>query len=266
MARLAHTQGYLLVSAGREAVARQPAMEALPLVMEPRSRLYTDPLVVLDFQVWGGGCTGVWGDRGPGQWLLLAAVTGRACGNPASHSCAPAPSPSPKENSHLTHHVFRPPPNTPTPTQSLYPSMIIAYNLCFSTCLGRPAHAAAGAAAAAAAGGPLPRLGIVDYGLPPGTLAGALCPDRLVVAPNGVAFAPREARPGVLPRLLSEILNTRIMVCGCRRVGGGVRPRGCRRARWGWGCARAIAALLYRAGVALLHGHAPPPHTRAARR
>ena len=51
MARLAHTQNYLLVHAGREQVARQAAMEAIPLVMEPRSRLYTDPLVVLDFQV-----------------------------------------------------------------------------------------------------------------------------------------------------------------------------------------------------------------------
>lgn len=51
MARLAHTQNYLLVHPGKEQVARQPAMEALPLVMEPRSRLYTDPVVVLDFQV-----------------------------------------------------------------------------------------------------------------------------------------------------------------------------------------------------------------------
>ena len=35
---------------------------------------------------------------------------------------------------------------------------------------------------------------------------------RLIVAPNGVAYAPPAARPGVLPRLLSEILGTRIMV------------------------------------------------------
>ncbi len=35
---------------------------------------------------------------------------------------------------------------------------------------------------------------------------------RLIVAPNGVAYAPQEARQGVLPRLLSEILATRIMV------------------------------------------------------
>ena len=35
---------------------------------------------------------------------------------------------------------------------------------------------------------------------------------RLVVAPNGVAYASSDTRPGVLPRLLSEILNTRVMV------------------------------------------------------
>lgn len=46
------------------------APEYLPLILEPHSRLYADPLIVLDFQ-------------------------------------------------------------------SLYPSMIIAYNYCFSTCLGR---------------------------------------------------------------------------------------------------------------------------------
>jgi len=32
------------------------------------------------------------------------------------------------------------------------------------------------------------------------------------VSPNGVAWAPHAARRGVVPRLLSEILQTRIMV------------------------------------------------------
>uniref|UniRef100_A0A2N9GNH1 DNA polymerase n=1 Tax=Fagus sylvatica TaxID=28930 RepID=A0A2N9GNH1_FAGSY len=68
--RLAHTQNYLAISPGSQQVASQPAMECLPLVMEPESGFYADPVVVLDFQ-------------------------------------------------------------------SLYPSMIIAYNLCFSTCLGK---------------------------------------------------------------------------------------------------------------------------------
>lgn len=35
---------------------------------------------------------------------------------------------------------------------------------------------------------------------------------RLVVAANGVAYLPHEARPGIIPRLLQEILSTRIMV------------------------------------------------------
>lgn len=78
-------------------------MEAIPLVMEPESRLYVDPVIVLDFQ-------------------------------------------------------------------SLYPSQIIAYNLCFSTCLGRPTHAAA-------AGTPL-RLGAQTYGLPKGSFTGAVAPDK----------------------------------------------------------------------------------------
>ena len=32
------------------------------------------------------------------------------------------------------------------------------------------------------------------------------------MSPNGVAWAPHEARAGVVPRLLQEILKTRIMV------------------------------------------------------
>lgn len=81
----------------------QPAMEAIPLVMEPESRLYVDPVIVLDFQ-------------------------------------------------------------------SLYPSQIIAYNLCYSTCLGRPAHASAGNA-------PI-RLGAQTYGQPKGTMAAGLSADK----------------------------------------------------------------------------------------
>lgn len=42
--RLARSQNYLAISPSRRHVAEQPAMEALPLVMEPESRFYTDPV------------------------------------------------------------------------------------------------------------------------------------------------------------------------------------------------------------------------------
>lgn len=139
MIRLARSQNYIVLSPNNEQVARQPAMEALPLVMEPESGMYEDPVCVLDFQ-------------------------------------------------------------------SLYPSMIIAYNLCFSTCVGRPVHIFSRE-------GDGNRLGCletfkVDHTF---TEIGFDVKD-LIIAPNGVGFVPADCRRGVLPRLLHEILETRIMV------------------------------------------------------
>lgn len=131
MLRLAHTQNFLVISPSRQQVASQPAMECLPLVMEPESKFYADPVVVLDFQ-------------------------------------------------------------------SLYPSMIIAYNLCFSTCLGKVAP------------GKTKVLGVTSYTVDTKVLSEMK--DHLFITPNGVMYVPPEVRPGVLPRLLQEILSTRIMV------------------------------------------------------
>lgn len=80
-------------------------MEAIPLVMEPESRFYADPVIVLDFQ-------------------------------------------------------------------SLYPSIVIAYNLCFCTCIGRPTHADAEGVPA--------QLGCSSLALDPGALRGAMHPQRWV--------------------------------------------------------------------------------------
>ncbi|GLT50443.1 hypothetical protein SLA2020_239300 [Shorea laevis] len=129
--RLAHTQNYLAISPGKQQVASQPAMECLPLVMEPESGFYADPVVVLDFQ-------------------------------------------------------------------SLYPSMIIAYNLCFCTCLGKIAPSKANT------------LGVSPFMPDPNVLRDLK--DKMLLTPNGVMYVPSKVRKGVLPRLLEEILSTRIMV------------------------------------------------------
>ncbi|KAL6657151.1 hypothetical protein ACP70R_004931 [Stipagrostis hirtigluma subsp. patula] len=129
--RLAHTQNYLAISPGNQQVASQPAMECLPLVMEPESAFYPDPVVVLDFQ-------------------------------------------------------------------SLYPSMIIAYNLCYSTCLGKVFPSKSNV------------LGVSSYSADSHTILDLK--NELLLTPNGVLYVQPEVRKGVLPRLLEEILSTRIMV------------------------------------------------------
>ncbi|ONI04488.1 hypothetical protein PRUPE_6G324000 [Prunus persica] len=129
--RLAHAQNYVAISPGPKQVASQPAMECLPLVMEPESGFYADPVVVLDFQ-------------------------------------------------------------------SLYPSMIIAYNLCYSTCLGKVVPSEANT------------LGVSSFSPDPHDLHNLK--DQILLTPNGVMYVPEKVRKGVLPRLLEEILSTRIMV------------------------------------------------------
>ncbi|CAI9261304.1 unnamed protein product [Lactuca saligna] len=129
--RLAHTQNYLAISPGSQQVANQPAMECLPLVMEPESGFYSDPVIVLDFQ-------------------------------------------------------------------SLYPSMVIAYNLCFCTCLGKVTPSKPNT------------LGVTSYTPDSNVLRGLM--HEILLTPNGVMYAPSKIRKGVLPRLLDEILSTRIMV------------------------------------------------------
>ncbi|XP_078617508.1 DNA polymerase zeta catalytic subunit-like [Branchiostoma floridae x Branchiostoma japonicum] len=134
MLRIAKPMNYIAVSPSMQQRARQRAPECLPLILEPESRFYTHPVLVLDFQ-------------------------------------------------------------------SLYPSIVIAYNYCYTTCLGRVEH--------------LSEPGEFEFGcsslkVPPGTLR--KLQDSLTVSPNGVAFVTKDVRKGVLPGMLQDILNTRIMV------------------------------------------------------
>jgi DNA polymerase zeta len=132
MFRIAKPECFMLLSPSRKQVAQQNALECLPLVMEPQSHFYHDPIVVLDFT-------------------------------------------------------------------SLYPSIVIAYNFCYSTCLGKLGY-----------GGLEPKLG-VSYYQADGSLRQAL-KDDVEIAPNGVVYAKEDSRKSLLAKMLTDLLETRAMV------------------------------------------------------
>ncbi|KAG8688934.1 DNA polymerase zeta [Ceratobasidium sp. 423] len=84
--------------------------------------------------------------------------------------------------------------------QSLYPSIMIAYNYCYSTFLGRCALFQG-----------RNKFGVTELNLPPGLLE-AIGEENIHVAANGMAYAKHNVREGVLGRMLMELLDTRIMV------------------------------------------------------
>ncbi|KAH3835832.1 hypothetical protein DPMN_109198 [Dreissena polymorpha] len=136
MLRVAKPMNYIPASPSVLQRARMKAPECIPLTLEPESRFYTDPVIILDFQ-------------------------------------------------------------------SLYPSIMIAYNYCFSTCLGRlkwfdKAHE-----------GPI-EFGCTSLKLEPSVIK--KLSDKVSVSPNGVVFCSQDVKRGVLPIMVEEILNTRLMV------------------------------------------------------
>ncbi|KAF5278629.1 hypothetical protein FQA39_LY00671 [Lamprigera yunnana] len=136
MLRLAKPMNYIAVSPSVQQKVKMKAPEFLPLILEPDSQFYIDPVIVLDFQ-------------------------------------------------------------------SLYPSMMIAYNFCFSTCLGRVEYLNQNS--------PF-QFGATQLKVHPKLIAKLLQKDLLTFSPCGVAFVKPKVREGVLPRMLSEILDTRLMV------------------------------------------------------
>ncbi|KAL1679814.1 hypothetical protein EV122DRAFT_276721 [Schizophyllum commune] len=83
--------------------------------------------------------------------------------------------------------------------QSLYPSVMIAYNYSYDTCLGRimPFQGRY-------------KFGVTDLNIPKGTYE--LLQDDINVSPNGIAYVKQRIRRGLLGRMLTELLDTRVMV------------------------------------------------------
>ncbi|KAK2890528.1 DNA polymerase zeta catalytic subunit isoform X2 [Channa argus] len=85
--------------------------------------------------------------------------------------------------------------------QSLYPSIVIAYNYCYSTCLGHIDSLGTSDEF---------KFGCTSLRVPPELLYQLR--NDITVSPNGIAFVKSSVRKGVVPSMLEEILNTRIMV------------------------------------------------------
>lgn len=83
--------------------------------------------------------------------------------------------------------------------QSLYPSVMIAYNYCYSTFLGRVVGWRG-----------TNKMGFTDYAREPRLLE--LLKDHINIAPNGIMYAKQQVRKSLLAKMLGEILETRAMV------------------------------------------------------
>ncbi|KAI0033173.1 hypothetical protein K488DRAFT_48291 [Vararia minispora EC-137] len=83
--------------------------------------------------------------------------------------------------------------------QSLYPSVMIAYNYCYSTCIGRITPFKG-----------IYKLGVTEVKQPQGLLEALR--DHINIAPNGIMYVNKEVRQGLLGRMLAELLDTRVMV------------------------------------------------------
>ncbi|EHK22518.1 uncharacterized protein TRIVIDRAFT_191274 [Trichoderma virens Gv29-8] len=83
--------------------------------------------------------------------------------------------------------------------QSLYPSVMIAYNYCYSTFLGRITDWRGKS-----------KMGFSEYKRQDGLLS--LLGDHINIAPNGMMYVKAEVRKSLLAKMLTEILETRIMV------------------------------------------------------
>ncbi|KAI8975441.1 hypothetical protein BDF20DRAFT_914372 [Mycotypha africana] len=84
--------------------------------------------------------------------------------------------------------------------QSLYPSIMIAYNFCYSTCLGRIRISEQDS-----------RFGVLPcFELPDGLLD--TLKEYINVTPNGIMFVKPEIRKSTLAKMLEDLLDTRVMV------------------------------------------------------
>ncbi|KDR84999.1 hypothetical protein GALMADRAFT_131759 [Galerina marginata CBS 339.88] len=97
--------------------------------------------------------------------------------------------------------------------QSLYPSIMIAYNYCYSTCLGRITDFQG-----------TYKFGVVNN-LEISTELLEKLRSHITVAPNGIMYVKHDVRRGLLGRMLAELLDTRVMVKQAMKRADGDKAR-----------------------------------------
>ncbi|KAG8775502.1 DNA polymerase zeta [Serendipita sp. 397] len=96
--------------------------------------------------------------------------------------------------------------------QSLYPSVMVAYNYCYSTCLGRVKDFKG-----------KNKFGVLDdLEVPPGLLEKVK--DHIHIAPNGMIYVKPTVRKSLLAKMLTELLDTRVMVKQGMQLAKGNKP------------------------------------------
>lgn len=84
--------------------------------------------------------------------------------------------------------------------QSLYPSIIMAYNYCYSTMIGRVSGLKSGRNS----------IGASELILPEGLIT--MLANDITISPNGIVFVKPTVRKSTLAKMLEDILDTRFMV------------------------------------------------------
>ncbi|MES1905402.1 MAG: DNA polymerase zeta catalytic subunit [Paramarteilia canceri] len=135
MIRNSRKYNYLLPSVSVKQRNYMAPIMSIPLTLEPATKFYTNPVIVLDFQ-------------------------------------------------------------------SLYPSIMIAFNYCYTTCLGLADNYKK-------SDGPFLKLGTLYYEPSCQNIKSIL--DNAKFSPNGTGFVEQKARQGMLPSLLKQLLRCRIL-------------------------------------------------------
>lgn len=95
--------------------------------------------------------------------------------------------------------------------QSLYPSVMIAYNYCYSTFLGRVVNWRG-----------TNKMGFTEFKRQQRLLE--LLTDHINIAPNGIMYTKPEIRKSLLAKMLGEILETRVMVKSGMKIDKADKP------------------------------------------